>query len=175
MKWKIVFHPKPQGLWRPKVSLRLWVEDSEWKRLNINPIFDIKDVVEWAKFFSKPCIACSICLKKYPLILYSSGSPRSNEHICLKNFIIDLEKEPHYERSYFIEFRERAKDYVRDYADYIKFFQDLCQSFVKEYENRIERAKSCISISELVVDENNINSIVNSNSVEIQNIRKIKI
>ncbi|MCX7858418.1 MAG: hypothetical protein N2513_10670, partial [Deltaproteobacteria bacterium] len=102
LKWEITFHEKPQGLWRPKVSIRFWVEGEEWKILNINPVFKCKEVLDWLKYSS--CSFCSSCLKQYPLPVYSSVFPSNTEAFCFLKSYIDLNCLP-CQLDFFIEVR----------------------------------------------------------------------
>ncbi|MCX8158619.1 MAG: hypothetical protein N3D73_03035, partial [Candidatus Diapherotrites archaeon] len=130
-----------------------------------------RQVLDWLKNLS--CGYCSSCSEQYPLPIYSNAFPDNTKAFCFKNIYMDLNCQPH-QLDFFIEVRP-AKNYHDDYADYIEFLQNICLSFVKEYEKRINYARECSELSQMVISGNYLIQQQCKTDIKTKATRKIKV
>ena len=161
-KWKITIHPKPQGFWRPKISVSIYT-DTEDNPLNISTSFMppiIQDLFEKSDAFRR-CAGCSECNSVVPsnitLKMFKYESSHNNEpYICpLRNLV-------YLPGNYAIEFYADWRPGVPDYTDYYEWLRDSwCLPIVTEYNRRIQVAMESVATPDVIYTsedyEHNIN------------------
>lgn len=149
LKWEIKLQRERIGLWRPKLTVRWWVEGDEWKELNVDPIVDLRSL-KWAKAYPSfiHCWSCDRCKNEFPIQLYTSANVHGvrrndgenddeDERKC-PHVSIDLSKDGGYEWSAYLFFATEEKEYEKALDFLVK---NYCAAVAEEYERRLEEAR----------------------------------
>lgn len=187
-QWKITIHPKPRGLWRPRIEIAFWARGEN--ELNINPSYYLPEVrdANWNR--DRLLEKCSDCGEanrtslQAPFAAYSSSSARDltpkHKKCChLNSFLLLYDRNiENIFQGFTFSFYPEWRPGKADYADIIDWLAEhICKPVIEEFEKRLQEASESEPLDKLIVTSENYEFTKAKKEVEDAQrpIRKLKV
>lgn len=167
-KYSITVGKKPRGLWRPPITLKIWVEGDLSNPLNIDPYYVFKSL----QYCGAHCNRCSKFINAPPLpfFFYTTSSARETRPMykccCnwtgrIDNSSIKLVVSPPSIQNVFSSwswtFYPEWRPGIPDYSDYVQFcIEKWLKPCVEEFERRTKEAMESVETEEYTITSDDL-------------------